>query len=298
MSLLDLFKYKKKESVIHNLDPRIRFLWFFAVTLPAVAWTDPIWLTLLFLGVLATGLLSKQSLKSILTPLVYLSPALAFLLIFNLFFYGPSGISPTVGTQQYFIGYIIPKIGNFGPYGRLSVESLVYAIGAMERLMIIALAGRLLLTFISPSEITQVMSKLKVPVEITTAISVAFGFLPVAANQVVSIFESQKARGWKVNTKNPIKALKLYIPTIVPTIVRAFTRAEYLAAAISSRGFGYIPGKRTSMYEMKMRKNDYIALVVLLVFLVFSELVGSFVFNIANYNFTSCMIRNLLHSPC
>ena len=298
MSVLNLFSYKEEDSPIHRLDPRAKFLWFFAFTLPAVAWTDPIWLTALFFVIISVGLLAKQSLKAILKPLVFLTPALVFLILFNIFFYGPTGLGVSSTIQPFIIGYIIPKIGSFGPYGKLTIENLVYAVGAMERLIIIATAGRLLLTFTSPTEVALAWSKFRVPVEITTAISVAFGFLPVTARQATTIFEAQKARGWRIKTRNPVKALRLYIPAIIPTIVRSFTRAEYLAAAISSRGFGYNPGKRTSLRVIRMTRKDYLVVAFFIAFLAASQVTGSFGLNIAGYKFTACLVRSYLHAPC
>jgi energy-coupling factor transport system permease protein len=298
MSVLNLFGYKELDSPIHRLDPRVKFFWFFAFTLPAVAWTDPIWLTALFIVIIGVGLLAKQGLKGILKPLVFLVPALLFLLFFNLFFYGPTGLGVSSSIQPLLIGYIIPKIGGFGPYGKLTVENLVYAMGAMERLLIIATAGRLLLTFTSPSEVAVAWSKFHVPIEITTAVSIAFGFLPVTARQATSIFEAQKSRGWKIKTRNPVKALRLYIPAIIPTIIRSFARAEFLAAAISSRGFGYNPGKRTSLREIRMRRKDYAALALFIAFLATSQIVGTFGLNLTGYGFTACLVRGVLHASC
>src|SRR5438034_9149521 len=88
MSVLNLFSYKEEDSPIHRLDPRAKFLWFFAFTLPAVAWTDPLWLTALFFAIISVGLLAKQSLKAILKPHIFLTPALVFLIQFNILFYG------------------------------------------------------------------------------------------------------------------------------------------------------------------------------------------------------------------
>src|SRR5437773_12580159 len=103
MSVLNLFSYKEEDSPIHRLDPRVKFLWFFAFTLPAVAWTDALWLTALFLAIISVGLLAKQSLQAILNPLVFLTPALVFLLLFATFFYGPSGLAVSLPIQLFSI---------------------------------------------------------------------------------------------------------------------------------------------------------------------------------------------------
>src|SRR5438034_3169798 len=139
MSVLNLFSYKEEDSPIHRLDPRVKFLWFFAFTLPAFAWTDPIWLTVLFFVIISVGLLAKQSLKAILKPLVFLTPALVFLILFNIFFYGPTGLGVSSTIQPFIIGYIIPKIGSFGPYGKLTIENLVGEVKVRRSLPAVAI---------------------------------------------------------------------------------------------------------------------------------------------------------------
>lgn len=90
----------------------------------------------------------------------------------------------------------------------------------------------------------------------------------------------------------------MYIPAIIPTIVRSFARAEFLAAAISSRGFGYNPGRRTSLREIRMRRTDYVALAFFVAFLAASQIVGTFGLNLTGYGFTACLVRGAVHASC
>ncbi|MEM4417284.1 MAG: energy-coupling factor transporter transmembrane component T, partial [Nitrososphaerota archaeon] len=192
--------------------------------------------------------------------------------------------------------YVIPKMGNFGPYGYVSLESLIFASGAMMRFFIITLAGRVLLSTTSPSEIPATLTKLRAPVEMAVAVSVAFGMVPAMIQQVTSIFEAQRSRGWSVSSRNPLTALRRFVPTVLPIITRSISRSEFIAAAMASRGYGYNPSKRTSLRELRLTRVDWIFIAVLITFLVLNQL-SAFVFKMGDYRATVAMIRIALGIP-
>ncbi len=297
-----IFGYRPLNTFFHRLDPRVKFAIFFSLTLPAVSWNDPIYLTLLLVAILAVGVLAKSSLRTTGRFLLFLIPALLFLLAYNLFFYEGSIVAARPSWPLYSLFYLLPFRFWVCPCGNVSLESLVYAWGAMDRIIIIVLSGRFLLSVTSPADLTSVMVKLRIPNEITTAINVAFGFLPVSLQQLTGVVEAQKARGWEVKTRNPIKALRKMVPTVVPVIIRSLTRAEFLAAAISSRGYGFDPKKRTYLREIKFRRTDWYVFSFLVGFIVVGQLIGAASWGLswADYRFTTLIFRHFLGlgPPC
>ncbi len=292
----ELIGYRPLNTFFHRLDPRVKFVIFFSLTLPAVSWNDPIYLTVLLVLILTISALAKNSLRTTGKFLLYLIPALLFLLFYNLLFYEGSIVAARPSWNLYSLFYLIPFKFWVCPCGHVSLESLIYAWGAMDRIIIIVLSGRFLLSVTSPADLTSVMVKLRVPSEITTAINVAFGFLPVSMQQLTGVVEAQRARGWEVKSKNPITIIRKAVPTIVPVITRSLTRAEFLAAAISSRGYGFDPKKRTYLREIKFRRTDWYAFSFLIGFLVVGQVIGAASWGLgwADYRFTTLIFRHLL----
>lgn len=288
--------YRPLDTFFHRLDPRVKFALFFALTLPAVSWNDPLYLTILLVAIVGLTTLAKTPLATTAKFILVLVPALLFLLFYNLLFYETSAVAARPGWSLYFLFYLVPFRFWVCPCGPVSLESLVYAWGAMERIIIIALSGRFLLSVMSPADLTSAMVKMRVPNEITTAINVAFGFLPVSIQQLTGVLEAQRARGWEVKTRNPIKALKKLIPTVVPVIIRSLTRAEFLAAAISSRGYGFDPKRRTYLREIRFRRTDWTVFGLLLAFIVVGQMVGAAAWGLgwADYRFTTLILRHML----
>ncbi|MEM4374298.1 MAG: energy-coupling factor transporter transmembrane component T, partial [Nitrososphaerota archaeon] len=288
--------YRPLNTIMHRRDPRVKILWFLALSLPAVAWNDPLWL----LGVLAVVLVfngvARMPFRGALKILMLLTPAMLVILVFNIFFFEQTVTASRPPWPLFYLGYVIPKMGNFGPYGYVSLESLIFASGAMMRFFIITLAGRVLLSTTSPSEIPATLTKLRAPVEMAVAVSVAFGMVPAMIQQVTSIFEAQRSRGWSVSSRNPLTALRRFVPTVLPIITRSISRSEFIAAAMASRGYGYNPSKRTSLRELRLTRVDWIFIAVLITFLVLNQL-SAFVFKMGDYRATVAMIRIALGIP-
>jgi energy-coupling factor transport system permease protein len=289
-SFSNLFRYVPGNTPLHNLDPRVKMLWFFSVIIPAAAWSDPIFLSGIVVLVMICGKIAKDSLSAMLRAIIIPIPAYLMVLLFNTFAFDFS-VKSMVSWQLQYLGWLLPQIGSFGPFGHVSVESLVFTLGICLRVAVFILASRLFLIFTSPSDIVTAFGKFRVPMEITTAISVAFGYLPELARQVTTIMEAQRSRGWRTGSKNPITAVRGFIPVVIPLVLRSMVTAEFLATAITSRGFGATT-KPIPLHETKFSGADALATALLLSFLAVSVLMGTWVYNLASFKVTTFLIRN------
>lgn len=293
-SITRFFGYRPLDTPLHKLDGRVKLLWYFSFVIPAVAWSDPLYLSILLLILLGCGLIARESLKVMLKTLILPFPGYILIFLFNIFAFDIT-VKKVLTWEPYYIGWAIPKIGPYGPLGHVSVEGLVFATGVCLRLAIFILASRLLLRTTSPFDIVASLRKLRVPMEICLAISVAFGYLPELARQVVTILEAQKSRGWKVESKNPIKVVRGYVPVAVPIISRSMSRAEYLAAAIASKGFG-ATSNPIPIREIKLTTLDYVVTMILVLMLVTGITLGSWILGYADFRFTSFIVRGIIAS--
>ena len=78
--------------------------------------------------------------------------------------------------------------------------------------------------------------------------------------------KAQQARGADFESGNLIQRAKSLIPILVPLFVSAFRIAQDLAMAMEARC--YRGGDhRTRLHELKLRKLDYAAILLLVLFL-------------------------------
>ena len=96
--------------------------------------------------------------------------------------------------------------------------------------------------------------------------TIALRFIPTLLEEADKIMKAQQARGADFESGGLMKRAKSLIPILVPLFVSAFRIAQDLAMAMEARC--YRGGEnRTRMHEMKFKKRDYIAMILMAAFL-------------------------------
>ena len=108
---------------------------------------------------------------------------------------------------------------------------------------------------------------IKVPVHaIAIIMSIALRFIPTLVEETNKIMNAQKARGAELDTGNFFKRVKAMLPILIPLFVSAFRRADELADALDARCYN-ASDKRTKMKVLKFTLKDYIAIVIVALFI-------------------------------
>ena len=105
------------------------------------------------------------------------------------------------------------------------------------------------------------MEKSNIPKDIIIPLSVVFRYIPSVFEEIRSITNAMKMRGFGFNIKsfkNPLKLIEFYM---IPILISAVKTADELSAASLTRGLSS-PGKRTHLLEVKFTKIDYALLAV------------------------------------
>ena len=151
--------------------------------------------------------------------------------------------------------------------------------------LIYLIAGSSLMTFTTtPNELTDgiesllgPLNKLRVPVhEVAMMMSIALRFIPILLEETDKIMKAQIARGADLESGNIIQKAKSMVPILVPLFVSAFRRANDLAMAMEARCYRGGEG-RTKMKPLHYRKRDYVAYVLMLLYVVAVVLIGRYV---------------------
>jgi len=112
------------------------------------------------------------------------------------------------------------------------------------------------------------LKKLRLPVaEGALMINLALRFIPTLIEEKDRIMNSQKARGASFEVDGILQKARSIIPVLIPLIISSFKRADDLALAMEARCFK-IRGVRTNYRAMQMRREDYLALLVMVIFFV------------------------------
>jgi len=230
MSVFNGLKFRKVYSPIHNLDPRIKFIYVCTVFVAAIIFGELLPLIALFLLQIPFVLLAgvkREWLRSMRGAAFLASVIFLTNLIFSFF------------SNNY---TITPK-------------TLETATALTLRFVVLVESFSIFFLTTSPDHLGLALEQTHVPYEFVFAFTTAVRFVPVLAEEAETIMDAQKARGLELEKGNFLKRIRNYIPILIPLIVSAIRRSLELAEAMESRAWGATK-KRTNLYVLRMHRGD------------------------------------------
>lgn len=248
-------QYYQTKSVLHSLDPRVKLLGTLIFIISLFLGMN-IWVYLVAtLALLSLIIASNVPFKFIVRGLKAILILIMISALFNLFL--------TPGT-------VILKVWKI----TITDRGLQTAIFMVIRLVYLIMGSSLMTLTTTPNNLTDGLEKglsflkyIKVPVhEIAMMMSIALRFIPILIDETDKIMRAQQARGADFESGNFIKRAKAMVPILVPLFISAFRRADDLAMAMEARCYHGSKG-RTKMKPLKYGKNDYLAYIILFLYL-------------------------------
>jgi energy-coupling factor transport system permease protein len=241
MSVFNGLKFRKVYSPIHNLDPRIKFIYVCAVFGVTIIFSEILPLVLLFLLQIPFILIARVQRDWIRSM-----RGAAFL-----------------ATIIFLTNFIVAFIG--AGYS-VTPKNLENAVALTLRFVVLVESFSVFFLTTSPDHLGLALEQTRVPYELVFAFTTAVRFVPVLAEEAQTIMDAQKARGLELERGNFLKRIRNYIPILIPLIISAIRRSLELAEAMESRAWGATK-KRTNLYLLKIHKGD-IALIVITILIM------------------------------
>ena len=248
-------QYYQTDSVIHRLDPRVKLV-------ATLVFIVSLFLVNNILGYVIAALFLFSMIKLSHVPFKFIvkgMKAIVFLLmitvVFNLFL--------TPGEAVFSIWKL-----------SISREGIILAAKMAVRLTFLILGSSIITLTTTPNNLTDGMEKglkplrlFKVPVhEVAMMMSIALRFIPILIEETDKIMKAQTARGANFDEGGLIQKAKSMVPLLVPLFISAFRRANDLALAMEARCYHGGEG-RTKLHPLRYQTRDYVAYVLMLVFL-------------------------------
>jgi energy-coupling factor transport system permease protein len=242
MSVFDGLKFRRVYSPIHNLDPRMKFIYVCAVFVAAILFGELIPLIALFLLPIPFVFLAgvqKEWLRSL--------RGAAFLAIFI--------FVVNIASNFFTSGYV------------LTAAAVETAVAMTLRFVVLVESFSVFFLTTSPDHLGLALEQSRVPYEFAFAFTTAVRFVPVLAEEAQTIMDAQKARGLELEKGGILKRIRNYVPVLIPLIVSAIRRSLELAEAMESRAWGATK-KRTNLYALRFHRGDFALLAITIVVLV------------------------------
>lgn len=201
--------------------------------------------------------MSKTKWKQVGTVFKFIMLFLCINLIAIFFF------SPGQGTKIY--GTETPLWHLFGRY-TVTKEQLFYEFNVMVKYLTVIPAVFMFIVTTNPSEFAASMNKVGIHYNIGYAMAIALRYIPDVQDDFAKIKHAQEARGIEMSKKAPFASrIRSMASIIFPLVFSSMDRIDVVSNAMELRGFGKHK-KRTWYSERPFKRNDYLTLVVVVLF--------------------------------
>ena len=252
---ITLGQYFPGKSWIHKLDPRIKII-------ATLLFIIELFIVDNFIGFLIAGIVLGILIAVSKVPVSYIMRGLKPILLILIF---------TFALNMFMVdGRILWQ----WKFLKITAEGLEVAVFLAIRLVLLLMGSSMLTLCTRPLALTDGIERLLSPFkkiglpahDIAMMMTIALRFIPTLLEEADKIMKAQQARGADFESGGLMKRAKSLIPILVPLFVGAFRIAQDLAMAMEARC--YRGGEnRTRMNEMKFRKRDYAAIVMMVLFL-------------------------------
>ena len=248
-------QYFPSNSVIHKLDPRIKFLLLiFTIVMIFVCNMYGIGLSLLFSVIIM--ILSKIPFKVYLKNLKVILPIIIFTGLINMLYV-------KTGTVLFDWWKIV-----------ITTNGIYKAVFMAVRIALLIIISSTLTYTTTPNDLTDAIERLCKPLKfiglgtvvhmLTMMMTIALRFIPTLIEETQKIMNAQKARGADIESGGLISRVKALVPILIPLIILSVRRAYDLAEAMECRCYNGGVGKQR-MKQLRLRISDFIALFICLI---------------------------------
>ena len=250
MSSLIQLGYEEKDSWVHKLDPRTKFILFIWASIFNYIFYD-IYISLAFLISLIVltivGKVAKRILKIISIVLI------PFYVLSTLVIALPIGF-PYNETPLF-------SFTVFGFDVTFYLEGAAYVAIWTLRLAITMTSALLFFLTSNPARITTILLKLRIPYKYIYALLSVFQLIPIMQRRIQVIYQAQVSRGLNINV-GLFKRLKNFLAILIPLTLGSMSDLQLRAIALESRGFS-APVRKTFIIRSDLTKSDYVVLSVM-----------------------------------
>ena len=252
---ITLGQYYPAGSILHKLDPRVKLVGTMIFLIAVFSYRGIPGLVCITVCLAALIKLSKVPFSYMVKGLRAIVVLLALTCVFNLFL--------TPGEVVFSFWKIT-----------ITKEGINLSFRMVLRLIYLILGTSLMTLTTTPNQLTdgleqglKPLNRIHVPVhELAMMMSIALRFIPILIEETDKIMKAQTARGASFDEGGLIQKAKSMVPLLVPLFISAFRRANDLALAMEARCYHGGEG-RTKLHPLRYQTRDYVAYVLMLVFL-------------------------------
>ena len=227
-----LVDYRKLDTFLHRLNPRISLMFVLGVVIASIIWTDPIIITLATIGLVGLGFACKFPWGQIGWFLKMALGASVLIILIQGISLDPSLIEGDLYPNVVF--YLLP-----GKRCPLLLRGLLYGYASSLKIYMVVIAVGILGFTVDPAEIIQMLNHVPFASKHFVFIfSTAWRFIPQIQQQLFNLMDAQKTRGMDLDKGKLMERLKKIVPIVTPLLSNALDISDQIALSMEARAFG------------------------------------------------------------
>jgi energy-coupling factor transport system permease protein len=254
-----LLTYEKKDTWIDELCGLTKLLFFLCWSITSMMTYDTRVLAVMLVLSLVIFKVSKTRWDQVGTVFKFI----LFFLTINIiaiFLFAPDQGTKIYGTEH----ILLPIAGKYV----FTAEQLFYELNIILKYFVIVPSVFIFVVTTNPSEFAASLNRVGVSYNIGYAVAIALRYIPDVQDDFHKIKNAQEARGIEMSEKaSLIDRIKRTVSIIFPLIFTSMGRVDTISNAMELRGFGKHK-KRTWYMGRKLKRNDYIVITVVILFMV------------------------------
>jgi energy-coupling factor transport system permease protein len=225
--VLDIFRFRRKRTLLHELDPRAKFAMLVALSAASLALSDGVSLAVL-LVVEVVLLAVAKALREWARSLTGLSTLLILIFVLN--------------------------------YLTLPADRLFTATAMTLRFLCLTTAFSIFFLTTTADELAAALEASGVPRDYSMMFTMSLRFVPSLARDMQTVVDALRSRGLELEKGGLRERLRNYTYLLVPLIVFELKRSLMVAEALEARGFGAV--KKVEPYiELTFKAKDYVVVI-------------------------------------
>ena len=254
-----VLSYEEKDTWIHRLSGVTKLVFFLLWSITSMLSYDTRVLLVMLICSLIIFRMSRTQWKQVGTVFKFIM----FFLVINLL--AIFIFSPDQGTKIYGTHTELLRIA--GPYV-VTKEQLFYEFNVMIKYLTVIPSVFMFIVTTNPSEFAASLNKVGISYNICYSVALALRYIPDVQDEYKKIKHAQEARGIEMSSKaSLIGRIRKSSAILFPLIFTSMDRIDTVSNAMELRGFGKYR-KRTWYSARALKRNDYIVLIVTVLFTI------------------------------
>jgi energy-coupling factor transport system permease protein len=276
-----IFQYEYRQSPIHELHPLTKVTILVTFSLLTSYFQDPRFKLPFFITLLILAVISKLPIRDYVGFLCFVVISIMLAWSYQILFV----VDPDM-FRVYDYNFVSTTIFELLPEGTpilgrvaLTYGGLLWWISLPLTAICVVLTVAIYIYSTSLSDTLYMLHQLRVPFPVIYIASVALRFVPELLQKLNTIRTAQQLRGWSGKTRNPIKAVRLYLPLLVPIVRHIIKATDTMTLSSTNRGFGL--NRVASLRQLDFKPTDYAIMTVSILFFA-ASMVAIFRFHLGN----------------